>query len=547
MEKSIEMDLLNILEFIADKGKTSASAVNARATTNAPAAARKVVLPDVQLDADSLRDIETDENAGGNMDRIDDQQMERNVIHDVDRNEDLNLERETEHQPRWSEMVGNASNRPVERPPTAEAKQFKSMQSAIHRLTRSVASEQLAALSYDAVNIRYERLTELWEKANALYMVLISETDEHMCEAYEDCMSILEEEYYETAELLRKKISDLMPANSNIGNAANSEYGTQPPERPLKLIMPVQQHNIPNTWGYFDGDLTKWLGFRDRFSKAIGEEADVSDAWKHSHLLDSLQGQAKETLGKSGTVEGTFQQAWDRMKEIYDKPYSIARLQMREFFKLPHLQGQATSAELQKMSNVTHETIRQLHALQFPVDTWDFVFVHCLHERLDSETARQWNLTRTSEYPKSIEMTKFLDREAGASNRTRSNVKQQLTVTIDNKQKENPRDSVRSSTPYGNRTGAVPKLYPCEACPGGREFHKVHECPNYLALSYNGKKDFIARRRLCPNCLRKWHSKETCRDPTCPFTQCAADNFHNSTICPFKQGANKRPAAVNQA
>lgn len=428
----------------------------------------------------------------------------------------------------------------------SEAKQFRSMQRAIHRVVAFVGTEQFGTLSYDALNIRYERLLELWEKANGFYMTLISDVEEHMSESYEDCMEILEEEYYEACEVLRKRITDLTPSNANIEGAAANEGGVSTPAtaQPIKLIMPVQQHNIPNTWGYFDGDLTQWLGFRDRFMKAFHEQADISDSWKHTHLLDSLKGQAKETLGKSGTVEGTYQQAWDRLCEIYNKPYSIARLQLREFFKLPYLSGPATAAELQKMSNITHETVRQLHALQFPVDAWDFVFIHCLHDRLDSETARQWNLARTSEYPTVKEMTKFLDREAGASTRTKPDIRQELKVTIDNRPKDKPMDSVRSSTPYGNRnTGATPKQFPCEAC-GGREYHKIHECPNYQSLNHNGRKEFIARRRLCPNCLKKWHPKDSCRDPRCPYAQCAEDNFHNSTICPFKpNGAYKRAAA----
>lgn len=434
-----------------------------------------------------------------------------------------------ENQPSGSEQRRDQNVRTTKPQESAEAKQFRSLQRAVHRLAGLVRSDQIDMWSYDGVCNRIKYLDGIWNEANTLYKELIGHAEDHMSEAYEDCKAILEEEYFETSDCLRRKMSELAPAPAGPSVSGN-EAGT--PNQPFQLIMPVQQHNIPNTWGHFDGDLTKWLGFRDRFTKAIHEETGVSDAWKHSHLLRSLEGKAKEALGKTGTVEGTYQEAWDRLCELYHKPYNIARHQLREFLKLPYLAQQATTDELQRMSNITHETIRQMRALEFPVDSWDFLFVHCLHERLDPETARQWNLLRESERPTAKEMTKFLDREAGASNRIKMEGKPDLTVTIDNRPKGNQNN--RPSTSTGRSTGAVPRHYPCEACPGGHDFHKMHACPNYLSLSFNGRKDFIARRRLCPNCLKRWHPKDQCRDPTCPFTQCARDPFHNSTICPFK-------------
>lgn len=64
----------------------------------------------------------------------------------------------------------------------------------------------------------------------------------------------------------------------------------------IKLQMPVQQHNVRNTWGSFDGTLLKWKDFRERFEAAIDKNDDIQPVYKLSYLKQSLQGQAAEVL-----------------------------------------------------------------------------------------------------------------------------------------------------------------------------------------------------------------------------------------------------------
>lgn len=55
-----------------------------------------------------------------------------------------------------------------------------------------------------------------------------------------------------------------------------------------------------------------------------------------------------------------------------------------------------------------------MRSLKYPVEHFDVIFVHLLHDRLDPETSKAWELKRESERPKIQDMLKFLDTQAKA-------------------------------------------------------------------------------------------------------------------------------------
>lgn len=417
---------------------------------------------------------------------------------------------------------------------TVESKQFKAHQRTIHRLYMFSLSDKIETLDHEGLRIRNNELARQWEKASELFYSLIGQIDDAMAKSYDTCLAIMEEEYFDASAVFGKKISEFESASALKSRSA-SEVGHPLEEKQLKLVMPV--HSIPNTWGKFDGNKRKWLGFRDRFLAAIHNNPDVSEPYKQMHLVQSLTGRAANTLGERRSATDSYQEAWERLMEVYNKPYDIARDHMNDFYALPVLQSPPTANELENMANKTHETIRQLRSLQYPVDTWDFVFVHALHERLDDDTAKAWEKARSTHAPTASEMLEFLDKEASASKQTR-NDRREMTVTIDNERaKERPSTSNWKVTQKPKNTGAIPKTYPCEACPpGSGQTHPIYSCPEFLSLNPQSRKQFAMRRNLCVNCLKKGHQKDSCGDQRrCTFIQCRQDPMHNSLLCPYKQ------------
>ncbi|XP_055325646.1 uncharacterized protein LOC129579530 [Sitodiplosis mosellana] len=322
-----------------------------------------------------------------------------------------------------------------------------------------------------------------------------------------------------------QRVKELEPSAGKEKSAAAEGSDS---EKVMKIQVAPKEYDINNTWGDFDGSWLKWLGFRDRFKAAIHDNVDVSDSYKHSYLVRSLKGEAAKALGESHEAKGSYQEAWNRLSQLYNKPYQIALEYMRQFYRLPVLHTRATSTELQRMANATHETIRQLRALELPVDQYDFVLVHNLHERLDPETARDWE-----KYQK-------------------QRLQEMLTkITVGSEHRNKSKDRASAGSAKGNETGretgAIPRKFPCEACPeGSGETHPLFHCPSFAALNITGRKDFLRRRRICPNCFKKGHNINSCESQKkCGLPQCQGNPWHNSLICPFKQNTQQGLTATN--
>lgn len=63
---------------------------------------------------------------------------------------------------------------------------------------------------------------------------------------------------------------------------------------------------------------------------------------------------------------------------------------------------------IEKLCATTQEVVRQLRAMNYPVEHMDSIWVHCIHEKLDAETSRDWEIQRKSETPTFNDIIKFL-------------------------------------------------------------------------------------------------------------------------------------------
>ena len=58
-----------------------------------------------------------------------------------------------------------------------------------------------------------------------------------------------------------------------------------------------------------------------------------------------------------------------------------------------------------------------LHAMGLDVGSFDFIWVHIIHKKLDKTTRQQWELySRGGDLQSMNEMKKFLEQRAGTSN-----------------------------------------------------------------------------------------------------------------------------------
>lgn len=159
--------------------------------------------------------------------------------------------------------------------------------------------------------------------------------------------------------------------------------------------------------------MVKWLEFRNKFLETIHNKEELDESNKLEYLVQSLEGRPAQLVGDSSKPKNNYSDVWNSLRQFYDKPYRIALESMRQFFALPVLSTKATALDLQTMANITRETMNRLHALELPVEHYNFIIVASLHDRLDKETRTEWNKYRNQDQmPTLADMLNFLEWEA---------------------------------------------------------------------------------------------------------------------------------------
>lgn len=370
----------------------------------------------------------------------------------------------------------------------------------------------------------------------------------------------LEDRYYQASTRLTRRLRELQLAipqvqqdNLDLVGAAGGAL----PQR-LRLELKPQETNISNTWGYFDGNLRRWKEFKERYEAAIHKNDDVSASYKFSYLKNSLRGKAADSIRGYAPNADNYEEAWLKLNHDFDRSYPLAREYLRLFFALKPVSDPATAEELQHISNVTGETLRNLESLKYPVGQWDMIIVHMLHDLLNAKLAYDWNmelLNQHGDQPTTKHMIAFLDKRASAATGTTEHRRlQSVVVQVEqhnqnndrhrpmsrnnsaNSSRNSSRSSSRANTQaHGTANNSETKwTYPCGKCDGN---HKIFFCPQWLALTYSQRIEFIKKNGLCILCLKRGHNVNSCHDMSrCKQPQCKAanDTRHNSHTCKYQ-------------
>lgn len=354
---------------------------------------------------------------------------------------------------------------------------------------------------------------------------------------------------FENEDLNSNASGNGVPEQSNsLGSIDETEQQLPQPSAPQfqrqlqqqlqPIVVQLQgMGKVENTWGEFDGHLSKWKSFYDRFRVAVHENDAIARVFKFQHLCNSLKGYAATSINNWEQTEDNYEEAWKRLKELYNRPYETVNELFDKFEGLAKL-DKPTGGMLQKMSNVTHEVVRQLRALGVSVDHYDPYFVNGIRRKLDSETCKQWELLRNSlpnaQKPKLSDVLSFVENQARAifavngiaskDNRKRSTSDKEQN----NGKKFKPNDSVHTKIEQKSEY----KPPQCVMC---SENHHLYKCSAFLKLKLAERKKIVNEKKLCRNCLNASHFEKDCKKDAC--FRCKVK--HNSLLCnenPKNQG-----------
>lgn len=303
---------------------------------------------------------------------------------------------------------------------------------------------------------------------------------------------------------------------------------------------------VENTWGEFDGTLSKWKTFRQMFTSAIHEAGYLTNEFKFQQLIKSLKGEAVDVLEGWEITAENYPLAWERLNKVFHLPHVTVTKLINKLSELPKIE-RANRKQLQHLSNVANSVKLQMNGLGHNTEQCDIMFLATLENKLDRFTRREWEITRENE-PTFVQFLAFIDKQARVAPDVIIDVAKPNKV-IENHKRRNDGKSQSFPPPKKFRTENQRK--PGMKFEKKKEYTKVigkcpvkecglthflYRCPNYLARDRDEREKFLRSNKLCINCLLPGHFARFCSENGC--YRCDGKK-HNSTICSGNQFLSK--------
>ncbi|XP_054083409.1 uncharacterized protein LOC128920346 [Zeugodacus cucurbitae] len=257
----------------------------------------------------------------------------------------------------------------------------------------------------------------------------------------------------------------------------------------------------------FDGDMCKWLAFKDAFETLVHHSA-YPEAFKLGKLRQAVNVASVPLIG--GIYSGGYQEVWNALKERYDNKKQLAELHVSRFLNLKAATLESSQSLLSIVDTV-HESLRALRVMDIPIHHWDAIAVPIVVTKLPAVTKRDWCMTCSpTDIPQLEDLLKFLEKRAHSLSSEPS------TALMVCRQQRPVRAHVATTDAALCAHCSLP--------------HRIAKCPTVLALNLEQRFEAIRRLQLCYKCLRAGHSLRQCSSGNC--RNCGRK--HNTILCRAK-------------
>jgi hypothetical protein len=257
----------------------------------------------------------------------------------------------------------------------------------------------------------------------------------------------------------------------------------------------------------FDGKFENWQSFQDLFHASVESKTSLRDSQKLQYLKSCVKGDAANLIKSFTVTDAHFQEAWDLLKERYDNKREIVNSLISRIFKQANI-NQESATSIQRILDVTTESLRSLKVLGRPTEEWDDLIVFFIVDKLDPETRREWAMSlKGSDPPTFKALQDFLElyvRGLQAGGMKASNFKPH-SINYGGE---------RKSTQSSHSHHSANLEQPCPLC---KQNHSLFQCQQFRAMSPEDRISKTKSLSACLNCLRSGHigrdcsSQSTCR------------------------------------
>ncbi|XP_072377748.1 uncharacterized protein [Diabrotica undecimpunctata] len=325
-----------------------------------------------------------------------------------------------------------------------------------------------------------------------------------------------------TQEVVKKIESNSIP--QTLGSVNNNSQSFN--ENAIKL-PPIK---CPS----FNCEFNKWLEFKDTFEALFHNNLTLSEIQKYHYLRSCLGEEALKIIQSLEFAAHNYQDAWQLLCDRFDNKRLLVNNHLKHLFEIESLPKES-AVGLRGLIDYVNKHIRALKTLQLPTEHWDAMIVHMISLKLDKNTNREWEQSRTDKMlPSLASFFEFLKNRADfletiETNSTRENKDTRLSG---HKSKTRHHSFLASSS---ENTWELK----CNYC---KQKHSIYTCDQFLKLSVAERWHKIKQLKLCTNCLCHGHFNTHCQKGNCKFCK----GKHNSLLHHKKSNSFNNNSADNQ-
>ncbi|XP_045449077.1 uncharacterized protein LOC123657599 [Melitaea cinxia] len=359
-------------------------------------------------------------------------------------------------------------------------------------------SDTITSLLINELNIRLTKIEELYSEYDDVQSNLenVSEIPEDQFTGREN----FESQYFQSIALARELLArHEQPGATGSGSMSVSStvHGGGP-----KLKLPTIP--IPT----FSGQNHDWLEFRDTFISFVHNDNSIPKIHKFHYLRATLKDSAALVIRSLDFSAANYDVAWDLLCDQYNNTRLLVTNHIQSIFNIESIAKESSKA-LRNIIDIVNKNLRALKTLKLPTEHWDALIVYIISTKLDSVTSHEWETYRNTlkDLPTLKNMITFLNNQADLLETMEDThtKRRHSDVTYNNRQKS----LVVTSNPYSSH---INKPYVCPLC---KHNHAIYRCLKFRSFSLENRMSKAKSLKLCLNCLRQGHTRNTCKKGPC--------------------------------
>lgn len=358
------------------------------------------------------------------------------------------------------------------------------------------------------LRMRLKRITELFYAYEELHdeLEMLEPEDEHLGE-----LADIQNRYYEIAS----KIDTITPASTS--HAINLNATSIPVDNNTRRLK-LPRTELPN----FDGNLEKWLTFKNTFVTMIDSLQDITDLQKFIYLKDALRGDALNKISIYDVSEENYKSAWKLLNDSYERKRILIAKHLDAILDLP-APDKSDPKGLTRLVDDMRQHVNLLASLDVRPD--QHLLIRIIERALPTGTRVKWEETLSLDISPTLEQLYQFISETVFRIITLEQDTSRSKIETGNK-RPHPKKEASATKTRKDNSGARALITNtpsnCLLCKGGN--HSLYKCPDFLKLSVPRRWDFIKRSKLCKNCLRTHTGR-------CILSHCkTCSRYHNTLL-----------------